>query len=69
MKLFINAPLTHSYGIVEYVALATARRFPPSSALAFRVDLLDNPDIETVWVDEQLHRSAVDLLMERQDKT
>ncbi|MGQ4648846.1 PIN domain-containing protein [Lyngbya aestuarii] len=61
--------LTHSYIIAEYVALATARRFPRSSALAFVVDLLDNPDIETVWVDEPLHREAVELLMERQDKT
>lgn len=28
-----------------------------------------NPDIETVWVDESLHRSALALLSERQDKT
>ncbi|NDJ20197.1 PIN domain-containing protein [Nostoc sp. B(2019)] len=61
--------LTHSYVIAEYVALATARRFPRSSVLAFVVDLLDNPDIETVWVDEPLHRTAVDLLMKREDKT
>ena len=33
------------------------------------MDLLDNPDIETVWVDEQLHRDAMQLLIERQDKT
>ncbi|MBD2513476.1 type II toxin-antitoxin system VapC family toxin [Nostoc sp. FACHB-973] len=61
--------LTHSYVIAEYVALATARSFPRSSVLAFVVDLLDNPDIEMVWVDESLHRTAVDLLMQRQDKT
>lgn len=61
--------LTHSYIIAEYVALANARRFPRSSVLAFVVDLLDNPDIETVWVDEPLHRYAVELLTQRQDKT
>ncbi len=33
------------------------------------MDLVDNPDIETVWVDEQLHRKAMQLLVERQDKT
>ena len=33
------------------------------------MDLLDNPDIETVWVDEQLHREAMQLLIDRQDKT
>jgi uncharacterized protein len=61
--------LTHSYVIAEYVALANARRFPRSSVLAFVVDLLDNPDIETVWVDERLHRDAIQLLTVRQDKT
>jgi predicted nucleic acid-binding protein len=61
--------LTHSYVIAEYVALATARRFSRIPILNFVIDLVDNPDIETVWVDELLHRAAVDLLMERQDKT
>jgi uncharacterized protein len=61
--------LTHSYIIAEYVALANARRFPRPSVLAFVVDLLDSPDIETVWVDEQLHRAAIELLKVRQDKT
>jgi uncharacterized protein len=61
--------LTHSYVIAEYVALATARRFSRVPILNFVTDLVDNPDIETVWVDESLHRAAVDLLVERQDKT
>jgi uncharacterized protein len=61
--------LTHSYVIAEYVALANARRLPRASALEFVVDLLDNPAIETVWVDEALHRAAIDLLTVRQDKT
>ena len=61
--------LTHSYIIAEYVALANARRFPRSSILAFVVDLLDNPDIETVWINESLYRKAINLLMIRQDKS
>ncbi len=60
--------LTHNYFIAEYVALTHARRFPRSSVLSFVVTLLDNPDIETVWVDEALHCAAVELLLERQDK-
>ncbi len=60
--------LTHSYVIAEYVALANARRFPRSSVLMFITDLLDNSDIETVWVNESLHRDAVELLSVRQDK-
>lgn len=61
--------LTHNYIIAEYVALANARRFSRSSVLNFVVDLLSSPDIETVWVDEPLHRAAVELLILRQDKT
>ena len=45
------------------------RDLPRSVVLAFVTDLLDNPDIETVWVDELLHREALELLAERQDKT
>ncbi|TVQ20021.1 MAG: PIN domain-containing protein [Leptolyngbya sp. DLM2.Bin15] len=61
--------LTHSYVLAELIALALIRRFPRPAVLAFVMDLLDNPDIEVVWVDEQLHREAMKLLMERQDKT
>lgn len=60
--------LTHSYVLAEFVALANVRRFPRPAALSFVADLLENPDIEAVWVDEQLHREAFSLLMERQDK-
>jgi len=61
--------LTHSYIIAEYVALATARRFPRKLVLDFITDLLADPDIKFVWVDELLHREAVKLLTLRLDKT
>lgn len=61
--------LTHNYVLAEFVVLALVRRFPRQSTLAFISDLINNPDIEVVWVDESLHREAVDLLMKRSDKT
>ncbi len=61
--------LTHNYVLAEFVALALVRRFPRQSTLAFISDLINNPDIEVVWVGESLHREAVDLLMKRSDKT
>lgn len=61
--------LTHSYVLAELIALALIRRFPRPAVLAFVTDLLDNPDIETVWVDRQLHQTAVQLLIDRSDKT
>lgn len=61
--------LTHSYVLAEFVALALIRRFPRLATLTFVSDLIENPDIEIFWVDESLHREAVKLLMDRQDKT
>jgi predicted nucleic acid-binding protein len=61
--------LTHSYILAEFVALAQARRIPRPAVLTFVADLLDNPDIEVVWVDEALHREALALLLARPDKT
>lgn len=61
--------LTHNYVLAEFVALATARRLPRIAALTFLADLLETPDIETVWVDEELHQQAMGLLFARPDKT
>ena len=61
--------LTHSYVLAEFVALAHARRLPRMAALTFVRDLVENPDIDTVWVDEALHREAMALLTARPDKT
>jgi len=61
--------VTHSYVLAEFVALAHARRLPRMAALTFVSDLVENPDIDTVWVDEALHREAMALLVARPDKT
>lgn len=61
--------LTHSHVLAELIALALVRRFPRSQVLAFVVDMVDNPDIEIIWVDELLHREAMQLLIDREDKT
>jgi uncharacterized protein len=61
--------LTHNYVLAEFVALATARRLPRMAALTFLADLRENPDIETVWVDEELHQQGLELLFARPDKT
>ena len=61
--------VTHSYVLAEFVALAHARRLSRVAALIFMSDLVENPDIDTVWVDEALHREAMALLVARPDKT
>ena len=60
--------LTHSYVLAELVALTHARGAPRAPALNFVAALQDEPDVEVVWVDEQLHRLALYLLRARQDK-
>src|SRR5204862_5542863 len=61
--------LTHGYVLAEFIALAQARRIPRQESLAFLADLVDNPDIETIWVDKLLHQKAMALLQARPDKT
>ncbi|MDJ0510283.1 MAG: PIN domain-containing protein [Crocosphaera sp.] len=60
--------LTHNYILSEYVALANARRFPRLKSLNFVSDLMENPYIEVVWINEYLHQEAMNLLFARQDK-
>ena len=44
----VSTRLTHSYILVEFVALANARRLPSLVALTFVSDLVENPDIELI---------------------
>jgi uncharacterized protein len=59
----------HSDVLAELVALAHARRRPRMAALTFVSDLVENPDSDTVWVDEARHREAMALLVARPDNT
>ena len=71
VTLFQAAPrrLTHSYVMAEFVPLCQVRRLNRTAALSFATDLLDNPRVEVVWVEEPLHRAAVSFLQSRLDKT
>lgn len=61
--------IAHNYVLAELVALALVRRFSRATVLSYMLELMNNPNVEIVWVDEPLHREAVDLLLARQDKT
>jgi uncharacterized protein len=60
--------VTHSYILAELVAVAHARRLPRQAALGFAQGIADNRAIETVWVDEILHRAAMAFLHQQLDK-
>jgi uncharacterized protein len=60
---------THNYVLAELVALAHARNLPRRPTLHFISDLLGNPRIEVLWVDESFHRAGIDLLYRRPDKS
>ena len=61
--------LTHNYVLAELIALALIRRFSRATVLSYTLELLDNPNVDFVWVNESLHREAMNLLLARQDKT
>ena len=61
--------VTHSYILAEFVPLAQVRKFPRQSNLIFTHRILDDAEVKLIWVDEDLHRQAVNLLLERGDKT
>jgi|SRR5437773_10846222 len=61
--------LTHNYILAEFVPLAHARGFSREKNLEFAERIVSSSEIEIIWVDNQLHREAVNLLMHRPDKT
>lgn len=60
--------LTHSYILPEFIPLCRARRLNAAEGVAFLLELLENPEVDVVWVNETLHRAASALLAEREDK-
>ena len=60
--------LTTSYVLAEYTALAQVRGIPCEQIIEFSESILDDEAIEIFWVDEFLHRQAVELIGQRQDK-
>ncbi len=69
-KLYQNSWLrvTTNYVLAEYVALALVRGIAQPKIAAFSAEILSDETVETIWVDENLHRRAVELLQRREDK-
>ncbi len=61
--------LTHSYVLAEFVPLAQSRGVPREPALVFLSDLQIADEVTMIWVDEVLHNEAMNLLLNRLDKT
>ncbi len=60
--------LTTNYVLAEYVALAQVRGVPRHEIIKFSTDILSDKKTEIVWVDEDLHRRAIELPRNREDK-
>ncbi|MDR7465051.1 MAG: PIN domain-containing protein [Armatimonadota bacterium] len=60
--------ITHSYVLAEVIPLCLVRRLPISKAIAFLRDLLADPTVEVIWVDQDLHELGLALLEARPDK-
>jgi len=60
--------LTHGYVLAELIPLCHRRGVNRNKTLLYVCDLIDNEEIEIVWVDESLHRLALAFLQSRPDK-
>jgi len=58
--------LTHAFVFAELIALANARGVPADLVLRFVMNLLANPDVDTIWPDETLTSQGLTLLLARQ---
>lgn len=63
-----TARITHGYVLAELVALAGVRGVHAGVVLQFLMDLIANPDIETIWPDQTLTSQAIALLLSRQGR-
>lgn len=61
--------LTTSYVLAEFIPLCQTRGLNRQKTFEFVETLVENPLVEIVWVDENLHRQAFALLQQRLDKT
>ncbi len=61
--------LTTNYVLDEFVALAAARKLSREKILAFSEEILIDETVEIVWVNKDLHTTAVELLKNRKDKS
>ncbi len=64
-----NTRLTTSYVLAELIPLCQVRKLNRQKTLEFVEMLVNNPLIEIIWVDENLHTQAFELLKNRLDKT
>ncbi len=60
--------LTTNYVLAEFVPLSQTRGKNRQETLSFINDLLEIPRLELIWVDENLHNQAMELLANRLDK-
>ncbi len=61
--------ITTNYVLAEFVPLAQTRGLIRLDILNFIQDLYNVPRLELIWVDEDLHNQAFELLQKRLDKT
>ena len=60
--------LTSNYVLAEFVPLSQTRGKDRQEIISFIKDLLEIPRLQLIWVDENLHNQAMELLANRLDK-
>lgn len=60
--------LTHSFIIAELTALSHARGIPKASLIRVTNEILDDPAVEIIWVDESIAMSGWSLLQDQRQE-
>jgi predicted nucleic acid-binding protein len=61
--------ITHNYVLAEFVALCQARGLPRDAALSFAAGIVQDADVEVVWIDSAIHADAMRMLQGQLDKS
>jgi predicted nucleic acid-binding protein len=61
--------VTHSYVLAELVALAHSRKLSRQATLDFSERIVNDSEVETIWVSQGHHAEALALLRARSDKS
>lgn len=64
-----NFFITHSYVLAEFIPLCLSRGLNRVKTLEFAETIHKNELIEIIWIDEEIHIKAFNLLKDRLDKS
>lgn len=60
--------ITHNYVLAELIPLCASRGVDRALTIAYATKIIQNPDVEIIWVEEDRHAAGLAFLRARADK-